>query len=61
MAHEFSRQPIRRADISKNIVGGRKLNAVFEKAQEELRNVWGMEMVELPVREKRGLHQRRSK
>ena len=61
LACEYQRKPIRRADISEKVLGsaGRRFKEVFQKAQLELRNVFGMEMVELPVREKVTAQQRR--
>lgn len=64
MACEYSRLPIRRGDISTKVLGemgGRKFKLVFEGAQEQLRQVFGMEMVELPGREKVTVAQRRGK
>ncbi|TGZ84659.1 MAGE-domain-containing protein [Ascodesmis nigricans] len=61
LAHEFSRTPIRRTDMSTVLgSGSRKFQEVFNRAQEELRKVFGMEMVELPLREKTKLSQRRA-
>ncbi len=39
----------------------RSFKAVFEGAQDKLRTVFGMEMEELPVREKRTLKEKQSK
>lgn len=39
--------------------GGRQFKAVFEEAQKELRDKFGMEMTELPVKEKVTISQRR--
>lgn len=63
LACEYSRRPIRRADISEKVLGnnGRQFKAVFAQAQAQLRAVFGMEMVELPVRDKVTLQQRRGK
>ncbi|KAI4165355.1 MAG: hypothetical protein LQ342_001223 [Letrouitia transgressa] len=61
LACEYSRQPIRRADItakgqSVNLImaphTGRQFKPVFAEANIQLRNVFGMEMVELPLKEK---------
>lgn len=38
---------------------GRAFRRVFVLAQEQLRAVWGMELRELPVREKMTLHEKR--
>lgn len=61
LASEYQRRPIRRADISEKVLGsqGRQFKKVFEQAQTELCAVFGMEMVELPAREKVTLQQRR--
>jgi len=39
--------------------GGRQFKAVFEEAQKQLRDKFGMEMTELPVKEKVTISQRR--
>jgi hypothetical protein len=62
LACEYARQPIRKADISAKVLpsnSGRMLKSVFAEAQNMLREVFGMEMVELPVREKVTLQQKR--
>ncbi|KAJ5130742.1 uncharacterized protein N7515_006781 [Penicillium bovifimosum] len=62
MASEYSRLPIRRADISAKVLGeqgSRQFKLVFEQAQRELRHRFGMEMNELPAREKITISQRR--
>jgi hypothetical protein len=61
LAYEYQRKTIRRADISEKVLGtaGRQFKRVFEQAQQELRAVFGMEMVELPAREKVTVQQRR--
>jgi melanoma-associated antigen len=59
---EYQRRPIRRADISEKVLGTggtRRFKEVFNQAQVQLRAVFGMEMVELPAREKTTLAQRR--
>ncbi|KAF2101240.1 MAGE-domain-containing protein, partial [Rhizodiscina lignyota] len=58
---EYSRQPIRRVDIGK-VLGGRsrQFKEVFDEAQMTLRDTFGMELVELPVKEKVTLQQRRA-
>ncbi|KAF2139658.1 uncharacterized protein K452DRAFT_254209 [Aplosporella prunicola CBS 121167] len=62
LACEYSRQPIRRADISTKVLGtqGRQFKNVFTEAQMQLRAVFGMEMTELPMKEKVTLAQRRA-
>lgn len=61
LASEYQRRPIRRADISEKVLGsqGRQFKSVFERAQIDLRAVFGMEMVELPAKDKVTLQQRR--
>ena len=64
LASEYTRQAIRRADINTKALGGpggRQFKAVFEGAQEALRERFGMEMVELPAREKVTVRERRGK
>jgi len=63
LACEYSRTPIRRGDISAKVLGangGRQFKAVFAEAQIQLRGTFGMEMTELPVKEKVTLAQRRA-
>ncbi|KAJ3021034.1 hypothetical protein HKX48_009353 [Thoreauomyces humboldtii] len=52
---EHRRMPLRRDDINKKVLkeNARAFVVVFQRAQERLREVFGMEMVELPVREKK--------
>lgn len=38
---------------------GRSFRRIFELAQKQLRTVWGMELRELPVREKTTLQEKR--
>jgi len=61
LASEYQRRPIRRADVSEKVLGsaGRQFKKVFEQAQMELRTVFGMEMVELPAKEKITVQQKR--
>lgn len=62
LACEYSRLPIRRGDISVKVLGEpgtRKFKLVFEMAQKELRTKFGMQMEELPSREKFTITQRR--
>lgn len=67
---EFGRQPIRRTDINAKILKagdggqakpqrGANFKTVFNNAQVTLRTVFGMEMVDLPSRERTGLNDRR--
>ncbi|KAI1198277.1 MAGE protein [Nemania serpens] len=57
LACEYARIPIRRDGIRDKVLGAhaRSFRRVFDAAQEQLQKVFGMEMVELPVREKRTL------
>lgn len=54
LACEHARTPIRRNEISKTVLGsqGRQFKNVFDDAQLALRATFGMEMVELPAKEK---------
>jgi melanoma-associated antigen len=63
LASEYSRQPIRRADITTKVFGegSRQFKSVFDQAQRMLRGRFGMEMVELPGKEKVTISQRRGK
>jgi melanoma-associated antigen len=38
---------------------GRSFRRIFELAQKQLKEIWGMELRELPVREKMSLHEKR--
>ncbi|OQD69979.1 hypothetical protein PENDEC_c028G00631 [Penicillium decumbens] len=63
LSSEYPRLPIRRADISTKVLGeqgSRQFKLVFEHAQRELRHKFGMEMTELPAREKITITQRRA-
>ncbi|KAK5108727.1 hypothetical protein LTR62_007874 [Meristemomyces frigidus] len=63
LACEYQRRPIRRTDISEKVLGtagARKFKDVFLQSQLRLRSVFGMEMVELPAREKVTLAQKRA-
>lgn len=62
LASEYSRLPIRRPEISTKVLGEQgsgEFKVVFEQAQQELRSKFGMEMTELPAREKATVAQRR--
>ncbi|KAI9833054.1 MAG: hypothetical protein M1819_003887 [Sarea resinae] len=61
LASEYARQPIRRADVGTKVLGqySRQFKAVFEEAQTQLRDKFGMEMIELPIKEKVTISQRR--
>lgn len=60
LACDYSRIPIRRDDIRTKVFGKQKAkyNQVFDSAQNELRRVFGMQMVELPLKEKTTLKER---
>ena len=62
LACEHARQPIRRSDISSKVLGtsSRQFRTVFDGAQLALRRTFGMEMVELPARDKVTVSQRRT-
>lgn len=62
LACEYSRTPIRRAEITAMVLGlhSRSFRSVFADAQEKLQEVFGMEMVELPAKGKVTIQQRRS-
>ncbi|KAI0870221.1 MAGE protein [Hypoxylon argillaceum] len=57
LACEYARMPIKRDGIRDQVLGtqARSFRRVFDSAQEQLQKVFGMEMVELPVRERRTL------
>ena len=61
LSSEYSRTPLRRSDISHKCLNGqpRAFHRVFDAAQLALRSTFGMEMVELPARDKVTLAQRR--
>ncbi|KAJ4311443.1 hypothetical protein N0V84_010433 [Fusarium piperis] len=58
---EYSRTTIRRDGIKERVLGnqGRSFKRVFGLAQDQLREIWGMELRELPMREKMTLHEKR--
>lgn len=58
LACEYSRQPIRRKEISTKVLGdqgSRQFKTVFEQAQKELRYRFGMEMTEQPAKANLGM------
>lgn len=62
LSSEYSRQVIRRTDVSTKVLGEqgtRQFKMVFEGAQKLLRERFGMQMVELPAKEKVTVSQRR--
>ncbi|KAI9812149.1 MAG: hypothetical protein M1827_004815 [Pycnora praestabilis] len=62
LASEYARQPIRRVEIGLKVLGthGRQSRVVFDEAQRQLRDKFGMEMIELPIKEKVTISQRRA-
>ncbi|KAH7158009.1 MAGE family-domain-containing protein [Dactylonectria estremocensis] len=58
---EYSRTAIRRDGIKERVLGnrGRSFKRIFALAQIQLKKVWGMELRELPVREKMTLQEKR--
>ncbi|KAI2634670.1 MAGE-domain-containing protein [Hypomontagnella submonticulosa] len=60
LACEYARIPIRRDGIRDKVLGNnsRSFKRVFEQTQAQLQKVFGMEMVELPVKEKRTLKEK---
>ncbi|KAH6973679.1 MAGE family-domain-containing protein [Ilyonectria sp. MPI-CAGE-AT-0026] len=58
---EYSRTVIRRDGIKERVLGnqGRAFKRIFAVAQIQLKEVWGMELRELPVREKMTLQEKR--
>ncbi|KAF4977667.1 hypothetical protein FDECE_18325, partial [Fusarium decemcellulare] len=58
---EYSRTVIRRDGIKERVLGnqGRSFRRIFDLAQQQLKDVWGMELRELPVREKMSLQEKR--
>ncbi|KAF8543959.1 MAGE family-domain-containing protein [Trichophaea hybrida] len=62
LSYELQRQPIKRQDISSKVLGsnGRQFKEIFALAQTEFKHVFGMELVELPMRDKTKLVQRRA-
>ncbi|CAF9930605.1 MAG: hypothetical protein HETSPECPRED_007667 [Heterodermia speciosa] len=63
MASEYSRIPVKRTDIASKVMApgtGRLFKRVFDDAQQQLRNVFGMELTELPQKEKVTVAQKRA-
>ncbi|KAH7037637.1 MAGE family-domain-containing protein [Microdochium trichocladiopsis] len=60
LACEYARLPIRRDGIREKVLGNnsRAFKRIFDGAQAQLRHVFGMEMTELPAKEKRTLKER---
>lgn len=62
LSTEYSRQVIRRTDFSAKVLGeqgARQFKVVFDGAQKLLLDRFGMQMVELPAKEKVTISQRR--
>ncbi|KAF8418190.1 MAGE family-domain-containing protein [Tirmania nivea] len=63
LASEYTRQPIRRTDITNKILtpaNSRLFKPVFASAQSSLHAIFGMTLTELPMRDKLTLTQKRS-
>ncbi|KAL9635518.1 MAG: hypothetical protein Q9204_002601, partial [Flavoplaca sp. TL-2023a] len=63
LASEYSRQPIRRADITTKVMAphaGRQFKSIFEEANHQLRSTFGCQMTELPQKEKITVSQKRA-
>lgn len=63
LAAEYSRTPIRRSDISSKVFNGsnsRSFKRVFTDTQTTLRDTFGMQLIEMPTREKTSLKDRRA-
>ncbi|KAL5336483.1 MAGE family-domain-containing protein [Aspergillus crustosus] len=63
LSSEYARLLIKRVDISNKVMGetgSRQFKTVFEKAQNILGETFGMQLVELPVKEKVTVQQRRA-
>ncbi|KAI4205329.1 MAG: hypothetical protein LQ346_001477 [Caloplaca aetnensis] len=63
LASEYSRQPIRRTDITAKVLApntGRQFKPIFELANHQLRSIFGCEMTELPQKEKVTVSQKRA-
>ena len=62
LACEYTRTPLRRTEVNARVMGThtRQFRKVFASAQQQLREVFGMEMTELPVKEKITLQQKRA-
>lgn len=60
---EYSRQPIRRADVAAKVLGtsSKQFRAVFAEAQIMLRHTFGMEMVDQPKQDKVTVQQKRGR
>ncbi|KAK7946522.1 uncharacterized protein PG986_010843 [Apiospora aurea] len=63
LACEHARIPIKRDGIREKVLGSnsRSFKSIFDGAQLQLRQVFGMEMEELPVKEKRTLKEKQTR
>ncbi|KAF4552184.1 MAGE-like protein [Elsinoe fawcettii] len=54
LACEYTRAPLRRSDINAKVLGAhsRQFKVIFAAAQQQLKEIFGMEMAELPLRDK---------
>lgn len=62
LACEYQRLPIRRTGITEKVIGkqrGNNFKQIFSRAQAQLRTKFGMEMLELPGREKITMKEKR--
>ncbi|KAK4988410.1 hypothetical protein LTR50_003924 [Elasticomyces elasticus] len=61
LACEYARIPVRRTEITAKVLGAqsRQFNAVFAEARLQLQSVFGMEMVELPLKDRVTIAQKR--
>ncbi|KAL9111722.1 MAG: hypothetical protein Q9187_007884 [Circinaria calcarea] len=63
LASEYSRQPLRRADITAKVLApnsSRNFKAIFALAQDHLRSTFGMTLTELPLKDKITITQKRA-
>lgn len=62
LACERQRRSLRRTDINERVmigIAGKPFKRVFEQAQNDLRNIFGMELVALPAKENVTVAQKR--
>ncbi|KAI5844776.1 MAGE family-domain-containing protein [Tricharina praecox] len=60
LVQELQRVAIKRSDITSKVTKGARFKSVFTLAQKDLRDVFGMELAELPRRDKTRLAARRA-
>ena len=64
LASEYSRRPIKREDITKKALGSnasrQQYKAVFQQANEHLQTIFGMNLTEMPARERITVTQKRA-